>query len=426
METVWGILGPEKVASERRSRTLGLGAAVRAFNDLAVPGMGNVYFAKQLVLAVLGIAVAQQIRERGGKAQNIETANAVEALACRLAFDENNWSSDIRLRGVSKMSGKPIPTFEAARKRSFYVTQPMRMATIQPLRELNLVEATSERFNAFSIADQGQSLIDTLCDEYPQVYRSQNVFQRLCGWASGDSGLLTSLTEPLSPLERLPGSVCDMLRGYVKRGDDCRASRRKAVLSWVEECGWEAIDFGAGRPGQLDENHWHDIESGAAFFAVRDAAITLLNAVEEHIGKQSVPKLFLDQAIPYSLSVQIVQLGCLAQRFLDQEYDPSPAKDASHFCDECADPGHVIEHLVKRDDRVLRLVDGAVIPGPAFRGLAESGLAVDSAEDDEEEAYIQDTGPGGLFSRRIWNMQIFAMDLRGSLSEYLDKQRGAR
>jgi hypothetical protein len=37
----WGLLGPEALASQRRTRTLGLGAAVRAFNDLAVPGLGN-------------------------------------------------------------------------------------------------------------------------------------------------------------------------------------------------------------------------------------------------------------------------------------------------------------------------------------------------------------------------------------------------
>ena len=37
----WGLLGPEILANERRTRTLGLGAAVRSFNDLAVPGLGT-------------------------------------------------------------------------------------------------------------------------------------------------------------------------------------------------------------------------------------------------------------------------------------------------------------------------------------------------------------------------------------------------
>ncbi|MCA9123187.1 MAG: hypothetical protein H6822_00155 [Planctomycetaceae bacterium] len=419
---LWGILGPERVAIERRSRTLGLGAAVRAFNDLAVPGMGNVYFGKQLVLAVLGIAVAQHIRERGGKAQNIETANAVEALACFLAFEQNKWSSDIRLRGVSKMSGKPVPTFEAARKRNFYVTQPMRMATIQPLREIHLVEARAERFNAFAIAERGQSLIDQFCDEYPQVYHSRNVFRRLCDWASGDSRKLTSLTEALSPCQPLPDNVRAKLRTYIVDGDDHGAKRRKAVFEWVKSFGWQPIELTAGRPAQLDEAHWNDIESGAAFFAVRDAAIALLDAVEEQMGDSSVPKLFLGQALPDNLKPWIDDLGRLAQAFIDRSYDPSPANDASRFCRECLETGHVIENLVERDGRVLKLVDGAVIPGSAFRGRAGSGLEVNSTEEEEEsaEAHTHEAGTFGSFSPRIWNMQLLAMDLDGSLSDYLE------
>ena len=61
-ESSWGLLGPESLVGERRTRTLGLGASVRAFNDLAVPGLGGVWFGKQLFLALLGIQVAQRAR----------------------------------------------------------------------------------------------------------------------------------------------------------------------------------------------------------------------------------------------------------------------------------------------------------------------------------------------------------------------------
>ena len=63
-ELIWGVLGPENVRSERRTRTLGLGAAVRNFNELAVPGLGGVWFAKQIFLALLGLAVAERVRQR--------------------------------------------------------------------------------------------------------------------------------------------------------------------------------------------------------------------------------------------------------------------------------------------------------------------------------------------------------------------------
>ena len=80
MSMIWGLLGPEQLGGERRTRTLDLGAAVREYNERAVPGMGGVWYAKQLLLAVLGIALAQQLRERQVNVSNITVANAIEAL----------------------------------------------------------------------------------------------------------------------------------------------------------------------------------------------------------------------------------------------------------------------------------------------------------------------------------------------------------
>jgi hypothetical protein len=67
MENFWGLLGPEFLQNTRRTRTLGLGASVRRFNDLAVPGLGGVWYGKQLLLATLGVAVAEAARSQGVK-----------------------------------------------------------------------------------------------------------------------------------------------------------------------------------------------------------------------------------------------------------------------------------------------------------------------------------------------------------------------
>lgn len=40
----WGILAPDTVVSQRRQQNLGLAAAVRHFNDRAVPGIGGMWF----------------------------------------------------------------------------------------------------------------------------------------------------------------------------------------------------------------------------------------------------------------------------------------------------------------------------------------------------------------------------------------------
>jgi hypothetical protein len=90
------------------------GVIVRAFNDLAVPGLGGVWFAKQLFLATLGVAIAERVRDSGRTVRNIEVANAVEALACWLALDGNGWKRNPRLRGASKMRNKTDLSFQRA------------------------------------------------------------------------------------------------------------------------------------------------------------------------------------------------------------------------------------------------------------------------------------------------------------------------
>ena len=148
LNSSWGLLGPEFLPNARRTRTLGLGASVRRFNDLAVPGLGGVWYGKQLLLATLGVAVAENARSRGAKVQNIEMANSIEALACWLAFKSNGWNSDARLRGNTKFQGKDDFSFRRVRQRNFYVTQPMRMTTVQALPALGFVESDGARFNA--------------------------------------------------------------------------------------------------------------------------------------------------------------------------------------------------------------------------------------------------------------------------------------
>ena len=156
----WGLLGPEQLAGSRRTRTLGLGAAVRKFNQLAVPGLGGVWFANQIFLATLGVRVADRLRPLSANVKAIEIANAIEALACWCAFGDNGWQSDPRLRGRQKLAGKSDLTFTQLRKPRFYVTQPMRMATVEALVSLGFVEPGSQRFNGFRCTRSGMDLVD--------------------------------------------------------------------------------------------------------------------------------------------------------------------------------------------------------------------------------------------------------------------------
>lgn len=133
---LWGLLGTDNIDLTRRTRTLRLGPVVRRFNELAVPGVGSMRYAKQLYLAALGIAVAEKASSVK-RVRNIEVANAIEAIACLISFEFNNWKRDSRLRGINRLRGKENILFSTARKQDFYVTQPMRMGLVQVLPVLS-------------------------------------------------------------------------------------------------------------------------------------------------------------------------------------------------------------------------------------------------------------------------------------------------
>lgn len=429
IEVGWGLLGPEKLASERRTRTLGVGAAVRAFNDLAVPGVGNVFFGKQLLLATMGVAVAERLRDAGRRAQNIETANAVEALACWLALSKNNWVGDQRLRGGTKMRHRIDVSFADARKRNFYVTQPMRMSTVQPLHALGLVHSESERFNAFSTAQPGLDFIAAVCDASGASYRQRNVLDHLVGWATGAmSGIRSeTLRKTLSPIEPLPRNARRVLRGCLIRGDNQDAVRRRAIFAWMDGILSNAADHASWseRPTELDEDHWRDLSVGAHFFAVRDAAIGLLDAVEAHMGSLDSPRLELRNSPPAGIPAYCVSLRQQANQFLALDHDPTLEQQAGSFCRECLDEKHVIERLVTRDGRILRLSSNAVIPGPAFQGSPTPVYETEPEADEDQLADEPMTStelPEGI-SHRVGNMLLMNLDLQGKLSERLEAMR---
>ena len=420
-ESMWGLLGPEALSSSRRTRTLGLGASVRHFNDLAVPGLGGVWYGKQLLLATLGVAVAQEARRRGSKVQNIEVANAIEALACWLAFNSNGWRSDPRLRGNSKLQGKDDFSFRRVRQRNFYVTQPMRMATVQALPALGFVESDSVRFNTFQCLDDGVSFIEKASGGSRPHNRT--VVDHLTFWAQmkDDRIETNALREVLSPLTRLSDQAIPLLRERLIQGGDESLEdklRRANALAWVETLrrAKTTQQTWMQRPGEITQEHWNDLQSGAMFFQARDAAIATLDAAESYMGIQTDGKAIdLKKQVPDSLLVPIEKLNRWAKAYFDFK---STDEDAQKFCEECLvnDPISVLRSLVKRDSQVLRLVGEEIKPGPAFRGSqTPTGL-----DDEQEIPQAQRLSlPDGI-SYRVRNLYLLNLDMHGELDAWLD------
>jgi hypothetical protein len=285
-EMSWGLLGPGLAVGERRSRTLDLGAVVRRFNELAVPGTGGVWFGKQLLLAATGIHVAGLARAAGTPVSNVDCANAVEALGCWLGLHQRGWEQDRRLRGRGKLPREHGLDFRSVRKKSFYVVQPMRMATVLAMQPLGLAHASSRRFNAFELTEEGQAFIDAAFEGFAPYKRG--VADHLALWARGQEDRVTTpqLHDALSPCTPLSGKARALLKDRLLRGSSgepaTHPQRRRAAMDWVEAMRTQpAAMHWKTRPAQISETHWADMRAGAFLFATRDSAIELLDTLEK-------------------------------------------------------------------------------------------------------------------------------------------------
>jgi hypothetical protein len=426
----WGLLGPETLVTERRTRTLNLGASVRSFNEMAVPGLGGVWYAKQLFLAALGVRVAEKARERRFEVTNIEAANAIEAIACWMGFVENGHAPDARLRGHRKLEGKSALTFARVRKSGFYVSQPMRMSIVQALPALGIVEAGANRFNAFRTTSVADALLDAQVSAYEPCHHSRGVVEYLVHWMQSGEALTnkSELRGALSPLTQLtPDASAIITQQLLVSGDrapDREQARRYAALRWVE---WvrdnpaRAHTWNDRPTDFISEAHWRDLRAGAQFFRARDAALDVLDALEAHIGNNAAAQRFtLGDPIPATVAGQMDLLHAAAQRFIDEDHDDP---EANRFCRQCVerDPTVRLAGLVARDERVLRLKSTDIVPGPAFQGVTAAPASAADPDLPVPTAHSEDKWPEGI-SYRIRNLFLLNADLRGELNQWLANQ----
>ena len=194
MQRFCGMLGPDEVGSVRRLRSLGIGGAIRRFNERAVPGLGGIWFGKQLMLALLGVRVAELQAEQGHTVAKMECANTIEALAFWLAYRDIDWASAPRLRGRNKLPRendlREGPIYARFRAAGFYVTQPMRMATASALAPLGFATSSNQRFNSLETTSEGRAFLNAALGSYRPSNRS--MAEHLSQWVRGEAVNMTT------------------------------------------------------------------------------------------------------------------------------------------------------------------------------------------------------------------------------------------
>lgn len=415
----WGILGPGGIESVRRVRTLGLAASVRNFNELAVPGLGGVWFAKQVFLATLGVLVAERATARGRRVTRIGVANAIEALACWQSL--GTAARDGRVRGSDKLAGKTVADFrfDNASRPHFYVTQPMRMACVAALPSLGLVDAAGSRFNAFTCTPDGLGFVEAACEPY--LVHRVGVVEYLVRWVMGEADSINTdaMRAALSPLTPLPTKARDLLRERLQQTGGAagsRDNRRRDALQWVQsrrrgapEASWHQMPVEISDPA-----HWDDMLAGARFFATQAAASALLENVEREMPTKKHRFPISSSWSPRVLA-SLAALRLKARMFLELGHDET---DANAFSREmvAGDDKDVLRRLVGRDGRILRLVGDHIIAGPAFFGAEQ----LDEEETGEEAPIVADPNWPEDISYRIRNLWWLSLDIDGEMNDWLN------
>ena len=428
MQETWGLLGGESLSGTRRTRTLGLGAAVREFNERAVPGLGGVWFGKQALLATLGVVVAERAREDGAHVRNIEVANAIEALACWLAFKSNSWTQDRRLRGINKLQTKGANfSFSRVKQRNFYVTQPMRMSSVQALPSLGFATSDGVRFNSYRSTETGRAFATMACEPFRPYKR--DVVDHLAKWVTANRegvGVDTwHLTQAISPIASLPEPATKVLVEGLRRDDSMSSRRRASVLDWVDRVrlsNSKRVSWSV-RPASINESHWRDLEAGAKFFAVRDASISVLDAMEAELAAKAGKCAFdLEKdALPATVVDRLGALRELAGDYLAMGHEQ---QEAAKFCQECRGKERdVLRALITRDGSVLRLVGRDIVPGAAFSHAAEITVPTQDELDVPKTSTL--ALPRGI-SYRVGNLYLLNLDMNDQLGSWLAAEQLGR
>ncbi len=351
MTESWGILQPDDIPSARRQQSLGLTRAIRLFNDKAVPGMGGLWFAMPLIWSMLGISVARKLERHP-----IEAANAVEALAMKLALDDGNGKADPRVRGRRNLP-RVGWNFQALCKPGAYVTQPFRQSCTQPLVTLGLIEGTSMRFNSLHLAPEGVRLLEPLAAVRYEIEK----------WVGGGKHLDRSTLSAIVPTASLPTAVRTELIRRVY-GNGVAAERRKAIRDVGKQL--TSGDVLNANPHGLTNDHLIDLRGGIATVRLRESALQVLGAVEDRIVKRRddglTPTLTLAEAgLNDEIRTKIAACVAEAER-AEPHIIEAQETESLAFLRDCRTPDRLLQRLAMRDGVVIVLRDDVLAPGPAF------------------------------------------------------------
>jgi len=325
----WGAVEPTETLQTRLRLDFGLRPAILVLNDWAVPGLGGVFFVRQLTWSCVGLRLADEL---GMPAAAARIAEGIEALASWTALRVGGYEKDDRVQGKRKLRNQDRLSFAAVSRNGAYVTVPFRRAATSALPGLGFCMTGQSRFNALQLAPAGNALAG-------MVLRNAEVAKRLRNWMINPETQIAQVSEQfkqaLLPSEATTEErqlVLAQLMADTRRA--CIARLLQPLDSRLSPLGTEQGIADFLRRVQ-DPEHRARLDACFSFEQARASALTAAQSLADCIATASCTWTNLGKTKAVQLAFDKLEKDCTQLSARLDKLSELPA-DIRSFCNEHA------------------------------------------------------------------------------------------
>lgn len=415
----WYAPAPADVGGSRLTLDFGLRAADLYFRELVVPGIGRVWFVRQLSWPVAALKLHAILKaEHGRNILPSAISQGIEALGCKLALLQEDGERSDRIIGRRAFDRAPDAwDFASLRRSSYYVINTHRQAATRALRvDGGLGLASGSRFNAMTLEPIGEALAGAFLRQGRIALQNW-----LIGWLLGeasDPSRSDALCRALSP-ETASANEREIVRGRLIDVADAAGATRRRLSQAIGARRTLDIEGSvipnlrkAGQTAQANE-----IVIARAFGLMLDRARDATAALTQEIGSAREGVALAALGREQRVKPRIRALQTAASDFLKtMETRSVEERSARAFASGLAQAETIeaaIRRLVAAAPLLLRVSGSSVVRGAQFRRISRTEAAGEA----------EDAGRTGLEADftdrtfRIGNFHELLLDCRAEAND---------
>ena len=397
-EANWFLADLSEYSATRALLDLGLRSADQHFRELVVPGIGSVWFVRQLSWTTAAI---RMVEHHGVKSfTKTDAAHAIEALACKAEYLHDKES--LRIRGKRAFDKDPdgnvTRSAAALVKPGSYVSTTFRQGTTRALTSLGL--ATGGRFRQFCLTPAGASLADEILKGSGFGSGNRNLASSLKGWfddSTASGWQWNSVQRALSPNSPTK-SERDIVAGRLFNVMEDNASKKRTVLRDIFEGKKTFPDpdlvVGPALKARGELNQANELSLARAFGNFFDGALTVVRGTTRllaNVNMVSADKLANQDPVAEAIE----ELKLRAQTFRDHplctQYGHVDARHFATMVTSLSGAGIILD-LATRDGRILQRLDASVARGDLFRVIGAEAMTEEAGNEPQDPENMQNFG----------------------------------